>query len=254
MSGDVRVNLALRLVDKGRSQGVALKCLGGIGCWLHIAGEGERALPFKRDYHDVDLVVPRKQRRAVSRLLTDAGLRPAESFNAVQGETRLMFFDEQTSSQVDVFLGLFSMCHEVVLGDDAFRPPEHPSLDLVELVLTKLQVVECNPKDLNDVAGLLAFREIGLGPGSLNAGRFADRLGGDWGLWRTVTQNLDQLADHAQAIPAHGPVIIGRVEELRAAAESSPKSIRWRARARVGDRVVWYETPEEPETESLRVR
>jgi hypothetical protein len=32
---------------------------------------------------------------------------------------------------------------------------------------------------------------------------------------------------------------------LREAAETAPKSLRWKARAKVGDRVRWYEMPEE---------
>jgi hypothetical protein len=254
MTGDRRVDLARRLVDEAHHGGVALKCLGGIGCWLHIADQGERALSFKRDYHDIDLVVPRKQRRAVAARLTASGLSPAESFNAVQGETRLMFSDADTESVVDVFLGVFSMCHEVILDDNAFSPLEHPSLDLVELCLTKLQVVECNQKDLHDVAGLIAFHELGSGPEALDASRLAKRLARDWGLWRTVTENLDRLRRHADGLPGFGDVVRERIDGLRAVIDAAPKSMRWRTRARIGDRMAWYEIPQEPDTQPSRVR
>ena len=253
-TADPRIAVALRLIAEARSEGVALKLLGGIGCWLHIVDEGAQALPFKRDYHDIDLVVPRKQRRAVHGILTSSGLEPLESFNAVQGETRLMFADPHTECVVDVFLGVFSMCHEVTLDDDAFRPPEHPSLDVVELSLTKLQVVECNDKDLKDVAGLLAFHDLGEGPETVDAVRLARRLAQDWGLWRTVTENLDRLLRYAEPLPAHAPVIVERVKRLRDAIDAAPKSMRWRARARVGDRMAWYQRPDEPETEFFEVR
>jgi hypothetical protein len=36
-----------------------------------------------------------------------------------------------------------------------------------------------------------------------------------------------------------------RVEELKAAIERWPKSRRYKLRARVGERVRWYELPEE---------
>ena len=36
-----------------------------------------------------------------------------------------------------------------------------------------------------------------------------------------------------------------QVETLRAALDAAPKSARWRLRARVGDRVPWYNEPEE---------
>ena len=251
---DERIELALRLIADARAAGITLKCLGGIGCWLHIAEQGDPALAFKREYHDVNVVVSRKQRRAIGERLTAAGLRPAESFNAVQGETRLMFADGATGTVIDVFLGVFSMCHEVILNDEAFTPAQHPSLDLVELCLTKLQVVECNEKDLRDVAGLLAFHEFGPGPERLDGGRLSDRLARDWGLWRTVTGNLERVDGYAHTLPEHGDVIGRRVTGLLERIDAAPKSMRWRARARVGDRVPWYETPNEPDTVPAQVR
>jgi hypothetical protein len=35
-------------------------------------------------------------------------------------------------------------------------------------------------------------------------------------------------------------------DQLRQALEHEPKSMRWKMRAAVGDRVRWYELPEEP--------
>jgi hypothetical protein len=39
--------------------------------------------------------------------------------------------------------------------------------------------------------------------------------------------------------------VAGRVGAIAAAITSAPKSLRWRARARLGRRVPWYELPEE---------
>jgi hypothetical protein len=36
-----------------------------------------------------------------------------------------------------------------------------------------------------------------------------------------------------------------QIDALRAAIDAAPKSTKWRLRARVGDRVAWYELPEE---------
>jgi hypothetical protein len=36
-----------------------------------------------------------------------------------------------------------------------------------------------------------------------------------------------------------------QVEALQEAIEAAPKSTRWKLRARVGERVPWYEQPEE---------
>ena len=36
-----------------------------------------------------------------------------------------------------------------------------------------------------------------------------------------------------------------RLDDLRARIDDEPKSTKWKVRARVGERVKWYEEPEE---------
>ena len=40
-------------------------------------------------------------------------------------------------------------------------------------------------------------------------------------------------------------VVHGRIHELLERIEQEPKSVRWKARARVGERVKWYKDVEE---------
>ncbi|MBI2237176.1 MAG: hypothetical protein HYU54_01440, partial [Actinobacteria bacterium] len=52
----------------------------------------------------------------------------------------------------------------------------------------------------------------------------------------------------AGAAPGPGPdlaVARERAAGLRRALEGAPKSLRWKVRARVGERVSWYQEPEE---------
>jgi hypothetical protein len=39
--------------------------------------------------------------------------------------------------------------------------------------------------------------------------------------------------------------ITNNVDELQAALQATPKSLRWKARAAIGERVQWYTVPEE---------
>jgi choline dehydrogenase len=82
------------------------------------------------------------------------------------------------------------------------------------------------------------------------SGRFGRVLAGDWGWWRTVTGNLAKLpgivASQPELIPPRlrfDPV--AQAKTLADVAESVPKSVKWRVRANLGDRVRWYERPEE---------
>jgi hypothetical protein len=75
-------------------------------------------------------------------------------------------------------------------------------------------------------------------------------MAADWGWWRTVTGNLDKLPalidgnpELAPADPPHDP--LAQASALAKVAHSVPKGMKWKLRANVGDRVRWYETPEE---------
>jgi hypothetical protein len=77
----------------------------------------------------------------------------------------------------------------------------------------------------------------------------AGLCGSDWGLWRTVTMNLDKVGRLAQGYPQLEPGDKGRVSDQVQAAvariEAEPKSVGWRLRSRVGDRVKWYKDVDE---------
>ena len=72
-------------------------------------------------------------------------------------------------------------------------------------------------------------------------------LGADWGFCHTVERNLGKVAELWASEPLPGAAfdVARQVGGMQAAIERAPKTIGWKARARVGERVRWYETPEE---------
>ena len=149
---------------------------------LHVNGAMRPAL--ERTYRDIDLVSSRKAGKDTVRLLSSLGYEPNERFNAMSGGDRLVFYDRAHGRQVDVFVGQFRMCHVVAVGDrlqvDALTVP------LAELLLTKLQVVELNEKDLKDIWAIVLEHDVGESDDdAINACVIAKALASDWGLWRT---------------------------------------------------------------------
>ncbi len=127
--------------------------------------------------------------------------------------------------------------------------PGLPTIDLADLLLTKLQVWEINAKDLGDITCLLADRRLAdrPEPDAIDLSRILALTGTDWGLCHTLERNLRAVAAHAgERKPADtlfDPVV--QAEALLAAIAAGRKSLAWRVRGRVGERVRWYETPEE---------
>ncbi len=238
---------AQRLIDAGTARGVVLRLLGGVAVRLRCPHATHRSLT--RTYADLDFVTPKKQSRAVRDVLTAAGYVADRRFNALHGERRLLLFDEARGRQVDIFLSTFEMCHKLPLEK---RLTLHPyTLSPADLLLTKLQIVQLNAKDLQDILALLLdFPPIthSVRPGDeLDVATIAELCARDWGWYTSVNDSLDQAAAAAQSLLGvdDAETVAQRIATLKQQLVDAPKSLPWRSRALVGRRMAWYELPEE---------
>jgi hypothetical protein len=234
-----------RLIARASAAGVAIRLIGGVAIRLHHSSEPPAAL--HRSFPDIDFVTPAGSSSAATRVFREAGYAPNISFNALHGQERLIFYDAQHHRQVDVFVGVFRMCHTIPVAERLDRDPY--TIPLAELLLTKLQVVELNEKDVKDALLVLHGHRVDAGDSdTVNGQRIAELCAANWGLWRTVTANLRTCRMHLAGVDlpdADKAVISARLDALAARIESEPKSRIWKLRARVGDRLRWYELPEE---------
>jgi hypothetical protein len=248
------VTEARRVVAAAEHAGIPLRVLGGIGVAL-VAPSITRLTPA-RHYHDLDLMAPAGTSRPLERLFAELGYMSERRFNALNGAERLLFHDP-SGRRVDVFLEVLRMCHVLPVGKRLEVAPM--TLPPADLLLSKLQIVELTDRDVQDTSALLADHPVvdddrpdGTG---LSLRRLVEVCGRDWGWWRTVDGNLEQLIRRwsSEASPdenGHGAGSVverahGRAHEVRLALAAAPKSVAWRARARIGERRRWYDLPEE---------
>ena len=226
---------ARTLVDAAAADGLAMRLLGGLA--VYAVAPSARHPPLQRRYRDFDLAVPSKKGPAASRILEAAGLSPDRHFNALHGARR-MIFASRKGYAVDVLVGTFHMAHRLKIEDGFDADPL--TIAPADLLLTKLQIVQIETKDLTDAAAMLLDVEI-------DVDRFVRPLADDWGFFHTVEQNLAKLAAFGAATLEPDPArfLADRIGILSEAMQGVPRSFRWKLRARLGERVPWYQTPEE---------
>ncbi len=241
------VEEALRVAEEAEREAIALRLLGGVAIRLR-AKEGLTPA-FEREYADHDWIVSKGSSAKAQRFFESLGYTPHVRFNAIHGQERLLFFDEQHDRQVDVFVGAFRMSHKISFGKRLNMEPL--TIPLAELLLTKLQIVELNEKDVKDALALLHHHPVADADGdSVNGGRIAELCAADWGLWRTFTANLNTVGERLERYDLPEEVerqIAERIGELQERIEREPKSFGWRMRSKIGDRKRWYNLPEEVE-------
>jgi hypothetical protein len=229
-----------RVLAAAREAGVTVRLLGGVAVNVR-----SRGLPpaLAREYKDLDFATGKKSSGDLQKLLRDLGYEPHVGFNAMNGKERLLFFDNPNARQVDVFVSSFRMCHQIPLEDRLTVDDE--TVPLAELLLTKLQIIELNEKDVRDSVAILLEHEVTEDDRGVNVTRFASLCCEDWGLCRTITQNLVSVREHLGGYEVDRDVVATRLDVLLERIEATPKSRSWRMRAKVGDRKRWYELPEE---------
>jgi hypothetical protein len=241
------VEEAMRLSEEAERENLALRLLGGVAIKLR-ASDGLHPA-FEREYADLDWITPKGASAAAQKFFEAMGYRPQVRFNAMYGQERLLFFDERHDRQVDVLVGTFRMSHQIPFGERLAL--ERVTVPLAELLLTKLQIVELNEKDVRDALALLHDHPVEEEDGgAVNGAHVARLCASDWGLWRTFTANLDALDGHLERydLPDDSKQrITNRLRELQERIEREPKTFGWKMRSKIGERKRWYELPEEVE-------
>ena len=235
---------AERLSGLAIAEGVPMRLMGGLAVWLR--SESVRRLPFVRDYADMDFAASSKARGPLKAFLERQGYVPEKLFNAIHGAQRLNYAEPSGRWTMDILIDELSMSHRLDLRGRLDGPG--PTIPLSDLLLTKLQIWQINRKDLGDALCLLADHPLGADSGdAIGLDRIAAVLGADWGFCHTAERNLRQIAELAEAEPLTGARfdVAAQVEAMLAAVQAAPKTLGWKARARVGERLRWYETPEE---------
>ena len=241
------VDEAVRVAEEAEREGVDLRLLGGVA--IKVRAQDGLQPAFERQYADLDWIVPKGKSSQAQKFFESLGYVPQTRFNTMYGRERLLYFDEEHDRQVDILVGTFRMSHEIPFGKRMTLEPV--TVPLAELLLTKLQIIELNEKDVRDTFALLYDHPVGEEDGeSVNAAHIAKLCSSDWGLWRTFTANLEALEGHLERydLADEGKErITERIGALLERIEEEPKSFGWKMRAKIGDRKRWYELPEEVE-------
>lgn len=241
---------AKRILDEAKQRGIILRLFGGVAVKCHCPSATHRSL--QRSYPDLDFFGKGKQGREIRKLFTDLGYEPNQRFNALHGVTRLIFEDSRNQRVVDIFLDIFRMCHTLHLGNRLAL--DDYTIPISDLLLTKLQVVEINEKDVRDLVAILSDHDVvdKIASGDkevIDAGYISSLCADEWGLCKTVSLTLSKLLalfPKYELEPEAEQILEGRINRLLRAIETVSKSFKWKLRDKIGEKKRWYDLPEVP--------
>jgi hypothetical protein len=238
----------LNALAQDENKHVIMRLIGALAFRTHCPQYGYIQEKLGRRFTDIDFASYPKFVKDIRRILSELGYEEDKQVTQLFGDRRMLFHDPVFGRHIDVFFNTLDFCHPVNFVGRL--EAEAYTLPLAELLLEKMQIVQINEKDLIDSIMLLREHTIGDSDSeTVNAVVIAHTLANDWGFWRTVTGNLkvlDETLDHYNGLSQEDRGIVrGRIKELETRIESQPKSLIWKARAKIGERVKWYKDVEE---------
>ncbi len=236
---------AMSIAKGAADAGVGLKLLGGLAVRVVCPDYPPR---LRRD-QDMDFACLSKERKKVAAYLEKAGCQPDKLFNNLNGE-RQMYFNAPSGRPIDVMVDKLTMCHTLDFRPSFGKLPH--TVDVVDLLLSKLQIVRVNEKDARDIVQLLSCQAISVGERArdrqraVRAGARA-RTGAGGGRSPGTLTSCPRCSTSTRPEDSPGTRFdpADQAAPLRKLADETPKSMKWRMRAGVGDKVRWYELPEE---------
>jgi len=237
-----------RIIEASNNAGLMLRVIGSLAFQIHCPKYGYLQAVMGRAYTDIDFAAYKKQSREIKTLM--AGLEYVENREVfiISEGNRAIYENSHNNLHVDVFFDKLDFCHVISWADRLEL--DAPTIPLSEMLLEKMQIVKINEKDVIDTIMLLLEHPLGeKDKETINIARVARLCANDWGLWRTTTMNLDKVGKLADGYPQLSEDLKSQVQEqvkqALARIEAEPKSMAWRLRARVGDRVKWYKDVDE---------
>jgi len=237
-----------RILEASDAAGIMLRVIGSLAFQLHCPKFGYLQAAMGRAYTDIDFAGYRSQAKDIRILMAGLGYEEEREVFIVSEGDRSIYNNDKIDLHVDVFYDKLDFCH--LISWTGRLEVDSPTIPLAEMLLEKMQIVKINEKDVIDTIMLLLEHSLGdKDDGIINIARVAQLCAKDWGLWRTMTMNLDKVkrlaVGYEQLTNDNKSDVSAQVDKILARLEAEPKSMQWRLRDRVGDRVKWYKDVDE---------
>lgn len=238
----------LEALTQPENKHMVLRLIGALAFRTHCPQYGYFQDALGRKFTDIDFASYPKYTKDILRLFVELGYHEDKAVTQLFSESRLLFHDHTYDRHIDIFFNKLDFCHPIHFNGRL--EAEALTLPLAELLLEKMQIFKINEKDLIDTIMLLREHPLGeTDHEEINVAVITKTLADDWGFWRTVTGNLkllDEILDRYTSLTDEDrQVVRQRIHQLRELIDAQPKTLRWKLRSNVGERVKWYKDVEE---------
>lgn len=238
-----------RIMNAARAEGVLLRLMGAVAFSIHCQKFSHMQELLGRSFSDLDFASYAENATKISKFFPELDYEEDFMVTRLFGRNRLVFHARNhTNRHCDVFLDKLEFCH--IIPFEGRLEIDNPTVPLAELLLEKMQIVKLTEKDAIDTIMLIREHEIGDSDNeTINSTYIAQLCAKNWGLWKTLTMNLDRvkkfIEDKKKLSNEDKNDINSKIDKLQARIDNEPKTTAWKLRGRIGEKRKWYREVED---------
>lgn len=242
------IEQADKILDEANQRSLTLRLIGALAFHIHCPRFNYIQLETGRFFTDIDFMAYVEEQGEMEKMFKELGYLDDPRIKTVPGLRRSIFFTPDHRLHSDVFYDVLEFSHTIDFrGRLAI---DSPTISLVDLLLEKMQIFRLNEKDVIDTLMLVREHEVGSHDDeTINIDYMAKVCKADWGLWKTVTANLEKVdtlaGDYAILTAEDRKIVRSRLAEIAARIDREPTTLGWRIRSRIGERIKWYNDVDE---------
>ncbi len=258
---------AMDTIDAARAAGVTLRLTGGLAVRRYCTD-----LDFMdREYSDIDFIGLSDEKKEIHAVFESLGYTENLYVTQSTASGQLQYiknealegmkaeaaapgvrgtYEPPLVDHIDIFLDIMRMDHDIDVSDRL--EIDDYAISPADAFIAKMQIGKINQKDVHDVIALVKdvpLRDVDDDT-SLDLLHIAQECSTDWGLYRDVMTNLDialaMVGDYGLT-ESQQDRVYARLAAIKESVEGAGKSLRWRLRATVGERVAWRREIEDTE-------
>lgn len=245
---DVLLKKADEIMNESKKRNLILRLLGALAFHKHCPHFNHFQQESNRIFTDIDFMAYIEQKRDIEQMFLNLGYIDDKRIQTIPGVKRSIFFSPDNTLHSDVFYDVLEFSHEI--GFRGRLEIDYPTISLVDLLLEKMQIFQINEKDIIDTIMLLREHEVGsTDDEKINIDYLSKTCKSNWGLWKTLTTNLDKvdrLLDQYDLLNTDDMRIVReRLHSIRQRIDDEPATLGWKLRSRIGERIKWYRDVDE---------
>ncbi len=234
----ILLDLVEDILKKCKQEDIEIRVLGGIGIFLKCPEYQVLADKTREPFADIDLITGKKHIEKIETLFKGLGFEQNRNFKILFGYQRRIFYTPMNIT-VEVYLDDLPLCRDIKISDRMFL--DYPTLSATDLLLSKIQRIQLKDKDIFDILILLASCNFtGENNYRIDLDYISELCSREWGWWKTFKINIDTLCNRKKDFLNNRGDINGKLEQLEHAVDSKKKSLRWKLRNLIGEKIRWY--------------